>query len=129
MCMPSDIVTANVRVVLFRFDFNPLVLFFFCRRVRPERRPHLESRGHQGGRVVAAEVRLRPGRCAAVLDKVVLRRPGVLQVRAQGIATDQGFPAVGYHHSRREYINAPKSFWNGDNAVRRTITVSGTYHG
>lgn len=65
-----------------------LICLSVSRRFRPEGRSYLESRGHQGGRVVAVEVRLRPGRGAAVLDKMVFWRPGILQVRAQGVSAD-----------------------------------------
>lgn len=76
------------------------------RRVRAERRPDLEPGGHQGRRVVAAVVRLRPGRRAAVLDQMVFRRPGVLQVRAEGVAAHQSLPVVRVHVGRRKYAGS-----------------------
>lgn len=64
------------------------------RRFRAERRPDLEPRSHPSRRIVAADVRLRPRGGPVVLDKMVLRRPRVLQVRAEGVAAHEGFPTV-----------------------------------
>jgi len=83
--------------------FHQLFFFFFRRGIRLEGCPNLEPRSDPSGWTIAAFLWLRSWGGAPLLDKMVLWRPGVLQVRAQRVTTDQGFSAVRYYVGWREY--------------------------